>query len=127
MMSTEVYDQQGNLLTEYDLNLGRLEASTRKKHHPAVEGVEEVWHWETIAEYPNGGKDVAKVIDVPGVEAQEAWEEEIPIHVYIPYTQAELDAIEAEKNKPSLEEEVASLKAQLAAYEAAYREGVNEA
>jgi len=126
-MNYEVYDQNGNLLEEYDLTLGRLEASTRIEHHPAIEGVEEVWHWEVVREYPNGGKDVEKVIDVPGVAAQEAWEEEIPIYIYIPYTQAELDAIEAEKNKPSLEEEVASLKAQLAAYEAAYREGVNEA
>ena len=23
------------------------------------------WHYETIAEYPNGGKDVIKVVDVP--------------------------------------------------------------
>ena len=126
-MAYEVYDQQGNLLTEYDLNLGRLEASFRMEHHPAVEGVEEVWHWEVVREYPNGGKDVAKIIDVPGVQAQAAWDEEIPIYVYIPYTQEELEAIEEEKNAPSLEEEVASLKAQLAAYEAAYQEGVREA
>ena len=108
-MAYEVYDQQGNLLTEYDLNLGRLEASFRMEHHPAVEGVEEVWHWEVVREYPNGGKDAAKIIDVPGVEAQEAWEEEIPIHVYIPYTQAELDEIEAEKNKPTQEERLRQL------------------
>ena len=55
----EVYDQQGNLLEEYDLDLGRLEASKRIEHHPAVEEVQEKGHWETIAEYPNGGKDVA--------------------------------------------------------------------
>ena len=108
-MNREVYDQQGNLLDKYDLNLGRLESSTRIERHPAVEGVEEVWHWETVAEYPNGGKDVEKVIDVPGVQAQEAWEEEIPIYIYIPYTQAELDAIEAEKNRPSEEERLRQL------------------
>lgn len=114
-MAYEVYDQQGNLLTEYDLNLGRLEASFRMEHHPAIEGNAEVGHWETLAEYPNGGKDVAWVVDVPGVEAQEAWEEEIPIHVYIPYTQAELDAIEAEKNKPTDEERIAALEEELLA------------
>lgn len=126
-MAYEVYDQQGNLLTEYDLNLGRLEASFRMEHHPAVEGVEEEWHWETVAEYPNGGRDVKKVIDVPGVMAQKAWVEEVPIRVYIPYTPEELDAIEAEKNKPTDEQRIAALEQQLAAYEAAYREGVNEA
>lgn len=100
-MNREVYDQSGNLLSEYDLTLGRLESSTRTVHHEAVQGVEEKWHYETIREYPNGGKDVKKVIDVPGVEAQEAWDEEIPIKIYVPYTQEELDAIEAKKNEPT--------------------------
>ena len=115
-MAYEVYDRQGNLLTEYDLNLGRIEASTRKKHHPAVEGVEEVWHWEVVREYPNGGRDVKKVIDVPGVMAQDAWVEEVPIRVYIPYTQEELDAIEAEKNKPTDEKRIEQLEQALAAF-----------
>lgn len=110
MDDIKVYDQQGNLLEEYDLNLGRLESSTRFEHHPAIEGVEEVWHWEVIAEYPNGGKDVEKVIDIEGVEAKEAWDEEIPILVYIPYTEEELREIEEERNKPSLEEEIEDLK-----------------
>ena len=114
-MEFEVYDQQGNLLTEYDLNLGRLKSSVRIERHPAIEGACEVGHWETIREYPNGGKDIQWVIDVPGVEAQEAWEEEIPIYIYIPYTQAELDAIEAEKNKPTEEQRIAALEEELLA------------
>mgnify|MGYP000190550532 CR=1 FL=1 len=35
-----------------------------------MEGVEEVSHYETVTEYPGGGRDVRKVIDVPGVPAQ---------------------------------------------------------
>ena len=100
-MNRDVYDQSGNLLTEYDLTLGRLTDSTRTERHEAVEGVEEEWHYETVREYPNGGKDVRKVIDVPGAEAKAAWDEDIPIHVYVPYTQEELDAIEAKKNEPT--------------------------
>lgn len=115
MERNKVFDQQGNILEEYDLNLGKVVSSTRTEHHPAVEAVTEVWHWETIAEYPNGGKDVRKVIDIPGVEAQEAWDEEIPIGVYIPYTQEELEAIEIEKNKPSSEERMAQLEEELLA------------
>ena len=114
-MNYEVYDQQGNLLTEYDLDLGRLESSTRTVHHPAIEGVEEEWHWETVREYPNGGRDVRKVIDVAGVKAQEAWDEEIPIRIYIPYAPEELAAMEAERNKPTLEEQIAQLEDELKA------------
>lgn len=120
----EVYDKDGNLIENPDLSLGRLKADTRTVHHDAVEGVEEVWHWKTIAEYPNGGKDVQKVVDVPGVEAKEAWDEKIPIYIYIPYTDEELAAIEEEKNKPSIDDRVSTIEKQLASYEAAYMEGV---
>lgn len=123
----DVYDEYGELLKEFDLSIGWLKPSTRTEHHEAVEGVEEVWHWETIAEYPNGGKDVKKVVDVPGVEAKDAWDEKIPIYIYIPYTEEELAAIEEEKNKPSIDDRVTTIEQQLASYEAAYMEGVNEA
>ena len=123
----EIYNTNMERIENPDLSLGYLKPSTRTEHHDAVEGVEEVWHYETIAEYPNGGRDVQKVIDVPGVEAKDAWDEEIPIHIYILYTQEELDAMEAEKNKPTTEQRIAALEEQLAAYEAAYAEGVNEA
>ena len=108
-MTREVYDRQGNLLDTYDPDLGRLVYAVKPMEHPAVEGVEEEWHWETVAEYPNGGRDVKKVIDVPGVMAQDAWVEEVPIRVYIPYTPEELAAIEAERNKPDPEERIAQL------------------
>lgn len=123
----EIYNENMKRIENPDLSLGYLKPSTRTEHHDAVKGVEEVWHYETIAEYPNGGKDVQKVIDVPGVEAQAAWNEEIQIQIYIPYTQEELDAMEEEKNKPTTEQRIAALEEQLAAYEAAYAEGVNEA
>lgn len=97
----EIYNENMELIENPDLSLGHLKPSTRTEHHEAVQGVEEQWHYETIAEYPNGGKDIKKVIDVPGVEAQEAWDEEIPIQIYVPYTQEELDAIEAKKNEPT--------------------------
>ena len=67
------------------------------RHHEAVEEIKEQWHYETIAEYPNGGKDVSKVIDVPYQAPQEAFDEYEDIYVYIPYTYEELE----ELNKPS--------------------------
>ena len=97
----EIYNEQMEHIENPDLSLGYMTDSVRTVHHEAVEGVTEVWHYETVAEYPNGGKDVQKVVDVPGVEAREAWDEEIPIQIYVPYTQDELDRIEAERNKPT--------------------------
>lgn len=108
----EIYNEQMEHIENSDLTLGYLRPGTRTVHHEAVEGVTEVWHYETVAEYPNGGKDVQKVVDVPGVEAKAAWDEEIPIQIYVPYTQDELDRIEAERNKPTTEERVAQLEAQ---------------
>ena len=106
---TEIYNEQMEKIENPDLSLGYLKSSTRTEYHEAIEGVEEQWHYETIAEYTNGGKDVAKVIDVPGVEAKAAWDEEIPTQIYILYTQEQLDAIEEEKNKPTLEQRVTTL------------------
>lgn len=85
-------------LKEYDLNKGHLELDKLFiKHHKAVEEIKEQWHYETIAEYPNGGKDVEKIIDVPYQAPQEAFDEYEDIYVYIPYTDEELE----ELNKPS--------------------------
>ena len=108
----EIYNEQMEHIENPDLTLGYLRPGTRTEHHEAVEGVTEVWHYETVAEYPNGGKDIRRVVDVPGVEAQAAWDEEIPIQIYVPYTQEELDRIDAERNKPTTEERVAQLEAQ---------------
>ena len=108
----EICNENMELIENPDLTLGYLRPGTRTEHHDAVEGVQEVWHYETVAEYPNGGKDIRRVVDVPGVAAQAAWDEEIPIQIYVPYTQEELDRMEAERNKPTTEERIAQLEAQ---------------
>ena len=48
----DIYDGQGNPVTDYDPAKGRLEMQKRIHHHEAVEAVEEQGHWETVAEYP---------------------------------------------------------------------------
>ena len=105
----EIYNDRMELIEKPELLLGYLVPGTRTEHHAAVKGVAEVWHYETVAEYPNGGKDIRRVVDVPGVEAREAWDEEIAIQIYTPYTQEELDRMEAERNKPTTEERLAAL------------------
>ena len=106
----DMYDEQGNPVTDYDPAKGRLEMQKRIHHHEAVEAVEEQGHWETVAEYPEtGGKDVQWVVDVPGVEAREAWDEEETYWLYIPYTEEELKQMEADRNQPTPEERVKEL------------------
>lgn len=71
-----------------------------------MEGVEEVSHYETVTEYPGGGRDVRKVIDVPGVPAQAAWTEQVPVQRYIRYTADELAAQEEARKKAEAREKL---------------------
>ena len=106
----DMYDGQGNPVTDYDPAKGWLEMQKRIHHHEAVEAVEEQGHWETVAEYPEtGGRDVQWVVDAPGVEAREAWDEEETYWLYIPYTEEELAQREADRNQPTPEERVKEL------------------
>ena len=114
----KILDETGAVVENPDLTLGYLVDDTEPVEHPAVEGVEEVSHYETVAEYSNGGRDVRKVIDVPGVPAQAAWTEQVPIQKYIRYTAEELAAQEEARKKAEarekLPETVAALRAALA-------------
>ena len=58
-------------------------------HHEAVVYQAEKSHYETIAEYPNGGKEVRKVIDSPEVKAREPYDEIVYEDVFVEYTQKE--------------------------------------
>lgn len=113
----KILDETGAVVENPDLTLGYLTTSTEEITHPTVEGVEEQWHWETVTEYPNGGKDVQKVVDRPGIQAQEEWVEQVPIQKYVRYTAEELAAQEKERQKQEakdkLPETVAALQAAL--------------
>lgn len=105
-----VFDENDNPIPSFDPSLGRLIPDRLfVAHHPAVKPVEEVYHYEVIARYPNGGKDIVKVIDTPGVPLSEAWDEYEDILRFIPYTPEEFAEIEADR-KPSLEDQIAELK-----------------
>ena len=58
--------------------------------HPAQEYIEEQGHYEVIKEYPNGGRDVKWIVDVPGQKACEAWDEYETILRFIPFNEKEL-------------------------------------
>ena len=114
----KIIDENGAALETPDLTLGWLRDETEAMEHPAQEGVPELSHYETVAEYPNGGKDVRKIIDREGIPARDAWTEQVPIQRYIRYTAEELAAQkEARKNaeaRKKLPETVDALRAALA-------------
>ena len=114
----KIIDETGAVVENPDLTLGYLTDDTEEIIHPAVKGVEEQWHWETVTEYSGGGRDVQKIVDRPGVQAQEEWVEHVPIHKYVRYTAEELVAQEEARKKAEalkkLPETVAALQAALA-------------
>ena len=97
-----IIDQNGNEIRNPDFNYGYyIEETIIIAHHPAQPYIPEKWHYEVIAEYPNGGKEVEKIIDVPGQEAKDAWDEVENILRWYPYSEEE---IEAKKKYPIIED-----------------------
>jgi hypothetical protein len=114
----KIIDETGAVLTtEPDLEAGYLVEDVEVIHHDAVEGAAPQWHRET-AKLPDGtpaiyyrdgveiGRDTVKVIDVPGVDPQPAWDEEVPVMRYIRYTAEELAQREKEKQEAQQRQEV---------------------
>lgn len=87
----KIIDESGVEVNNPDLSIGYLKNDTLVVHHDAVDYVKEESHYEVIAEYPNGGKDLKKVVDVVGTEAKDAYDENIEIQRYILYTEQELE------------------------------------
>ena len=113
----KIIDETGIVLTtEPDLEAGYLVEDVQIIHHDAVEGTAPQWHRET-AKLPDGslaiyyrdgkeiGRDMVKIIDVPGVDPQPAWDEEVPVMRYIRYTAEELAQREKEKQEAQQRQE----------------------
>ena len=114
----KIIDSNGVEIANPDLTKGYLKPETQTIHHDAVEGAEEVWHYE-FKTYPNGGKDRWKVVDVPGVAAQEAYDEEVEVQRYILYTADELAAQEKARKEAEEKAQLPTAEERLAALEAA--------
>ncbi|UZT82897.1 hypothetical protein [Caproicibacterium sp. BJN0003] len=105
----KILDQHGNEILNPDLTKGHLELDKLTIHHDAVTAVAEQSHIEVIKEYENGGKDVEKVVDVPGILGCDAYDTYEDIERYIPYTAAELSAIEKQKSTPTIPDRLAAV------------------
>lgn len=98
-----ILDENGVEIMTPDYEKGYLKQdSLFITHHEAKEAVKEQGHWNVIAEYPNGGKDVEWVVDVPGSEATEAWDEYEEIYRFVLYTEKEFTALKIEQLKQRL-------------------------
>lgn len=115
----KIIDSSGVEIASPDLTKGYLKPETQTIHHDAVAGVEEVSHYETIREYPNGGKDVKKVVDVKAVLAQDAYDEEVEVQRYIRYTTEELAAQEKARKEAEEKAQLPTAEERLVALEAA--------
>lgn len=100
----KIIDSNGVEIANPDLTKGYIKQETQTVHHDAVAGVEEVSHYE-YKTYPNGGRDRWKVVDVPGVDPQPAWDEEVPVQRYIRYTAEELAAREKDHKEAQQRQE----------------------
>lgn len=134
-----VYDESFNRIESPDLERGRLEERAVGVTHSWVVDTEEQGHWETVAEYEGGGKDVEWRVDVPeaghwetrreGGEVFEGYPSEIipdwlphdekatetfGYFLYVPYTEEELAQIAQEKAEAEKQAQIAELKAKLA-------------
>lgn len=124
----KIIDSNDNPIEAPDLTKGYLKQETQTIHHDAVTGVEEVSHYETET-LPDGtpaiyydadgrekGRDVRKVVDVPGVAAKEAYDEEVEVQRYVLYTAEELsEQAEAKKKAEEAAAAEAKKKAELEA------------
>ena len=127
----KIIDSNNAEIATPDLTKGYLKPETQTIHHDAVAGVEEVSHYETET-LPDGtpaiyydadgrekGRDVRKVIDVPGVDPRPAWYEEVPVMRYIRYTAEELAAQEKARKEAEEKAQLPTAEERLAALEAA--------
>jgi hypothetical protein len=94
----KIYNQDKTIeLQNPDFSKGYLKQDILEIKKEAVQEVKEEFHYEVIREYPNGGKDVKKVIDVKGVKAEPERIITEEIQVYIPYTEEEIEKNEAQQ------------------------------
>lgn len=101
----QIIDEHGSPIENPDLTLGWLKDDPEVIHHEAVEAVEPVTHYEYKV-YPNGGRDRITVVDVPGVEGKEAWDETVERQRYVRYTAEELAAQEEARKKAEAREKL---------------------
>ena len=113
----KIIDSNGVEIATPDLTKGSLKQETQTIHHDAVAGGTPAIYYD--ADGREKGRDVRKVVDVPGVEAQEAYDEEVEVQRYVLYTAEELAAQEKARKEAEEKAQLPTAEERLAALEAA--------
>lgn len=101
-----ILDQNGQELYAPDLSAGDLVPDrVLTAHHAAVAAAAEQGHYETAAEYANGGRDLRWVVERAGVPAQPARDEYEEVLRYLPCTAEQLAA----RRLPTAEQRLSAL------------------
>lgn len=134
------FDKDGTYIESPDLKLGYVTSQTAELTWTYIVENEEIGHYETITEYPNGGKDVEWVVDTPGKgywesrnadgnvvehydgdeQPDESWDKDTVVvtyweyGLYTPYTEEELARKEAEEAEVERLSQIEDYKAKLA-------------
>lgn len=135
-----VFDKEMNPIESPDLSKGYLTNKAENITWSYVLESEQQGHYEVIMEYPNGGKDVEWVIDVPevghweakredgsfvdldvfdGQQYEDSWDKNDTYltswsyQIYIPYTEEELEQIKSEKKEQERQNQIEELKQNL--------------
>jgi len=97
-----ILDEEGKEVDNPNLEEGYLTDETIIiAHHDEVPGSLGKFHYETVREYPNGGKDVEKVWDEAPIPYKEAYDETESVQVYHKFSEAEI-----QRRKEIKEEEI---------------------
>lgn len=84
-----IYNQDKTEILKYedlDFDAGYLVDKEEVIHHDAIQEKEEIGHYQVLAEYENGGKDIAWIVDEEGIKGQDAYDEVIQYKIYVPYS-----------------------------------------
>lgn len=129
-----IFNIENKVITDPDCKLGRLELKQRPVIQRYIIDTPARTHKKVIRVYPNGGKDVETVIDVP---EKAHWETRLPetgelvefdevypedkktgdivqnvqtYYLYTPYTDEELATMEKESQERAIQKEISTLK-----------------
>lgn len=135
-----VFDKEMNPIESPDLSKGYLTNKAENITWSYVLESEQQGHYEVIMEYPNGGKDVEWVIDIPevghweakredgsfvdldvfdGQQYEDSWDKNDTYltswsyQIYIPYTEEEFERIKSEKKEQERQNQIDELKQNL--------------
>ena len=102
----KILDETGAVVENPDLTLGYLVDDTEPVEHPAVEGVEEVSHYETVAEYPTAAGMCGRSSMCRACLRRPHGLNRCRCERYIRYTAEELVAREEERKKAEAREKL---------------------